>query len=215
MELVEENQKTPLTFLLLFTTGVVLASELLTRVLMSGQTSITNQFYWLLDRTAGITSYELLALSSILGVSMTSGLWDKHGLRKWAKQLHQYTTLLFVPFLGLHLFGLYQDTSVPFSLPSLLIPFHATYHPLLTALGVLSFYGSLVLISSSYLRKYISMKAWRTIHFLSFPLFLAVTVHGFFGGTDSKTLVGFLLYAIPFGLFVGFTMQRVMVMKGR
>lgn len=207
MDRIEPSQKPPLTITVIVTVLIILGSILFTH-LTAGSTTQENQLYWLVDRAAGVTAYELLALSSILGLSMTAKAWDRWGMRKWAKQLHQYTTLLVIPFIALHLFGLLMDSSVPFTWRALIVPFSASYKPILSALGTLSVYGVLILIVTSYLREHMSANVWRKIHFLAFPMFIAVTIHGFMIGTDSYRFIGFLFYAVPLTIVAWLSVRR-------
>lgn len=207
MDRIEPSQKPPLTITVTVTVLIILGSILFTH-LTAGSTTQANQMYWLVDRAAGVTAYELLALSSILGLSMTAKAWDRWGMRKWAKQLHQYTTLLVIPFIALHLFGLLMDSSVPFTWRALVVPFAASYKPILSAFGTLSVYGVLILIVTSYLRERMSANVWRKIHFLAFPMFIAVTIHGFMIGTDSDRFIGFLFYAVPLTIVAWLSVRR-------
>ncbi|WP_169725394.1 ferric reductase-like transmembrane domain-containing protein [Alicyclobacillus contaminans] len=204
----EPEQRAPLWFVAVFAVVVVLIAEVFSRGVAVGSRVQVNQDFWLLDRAAGLVAYEVLALSAILGVSMTSGVWDRMGLRRHVRLLHQLATLLILPFTALHLFGLYEDTDVPFTLADLLIPGKSRVTPLATALGVLSLYAVVVLVVSSYLQSLLTVRVWRTLHLLAFPMFVAVTLHGLLGGTDSRTVMGALLYAIPLLLFFGFTLER-------
>jgi predicted ferric reductase len=64
------------------------------------------------------------------------------------------------------------------------VPFTAIYRPGWTALGIVGFYGLLIVTFSCYIRKYIGQKAWRAIHFASFGLFWVIVYHGIKTGTD-------------------------------
>nr|NNM89465.1 hypothetical protein [Bacilli bacterium] len=208
MDKLEENQRSALLFTVVFTVIILVASVWITRVISPSVTQ-ANMMYWLIDRSAGLISYELLSLSMILGLSMSSGLWDRFGRRNFAKQLHHFSTLLILPFLALHLIGLLGDASIPFTIANLLIPGSATYQPFLTALGSLSLYAVIALIASTYLRQRIGQKTWRTLHFLAFPTFLFVTIHGLWLGTDSHSLIGILLYVVPLAIIAGLVMERI------
>ena len=45
----------------------------------------------------------------------------------------------------------------------------------------------IILVATSYARKYISQKVWRTIHFLNIALYIFSIIHAFYLGTDLKT----------------------------
>lgn len=48
--------------------------------------------------------------------------------------------------------------------------------------------------ASFYARKRIGQKTWRAIHYISFLTFIMVTLHGFYSGTDPKTLAMQVMY---------------------
>jgi methionine sulfoxide reductase heme-binding subunit len=91
---------------------------------------------------------------------------------RWrAADLHQFTALLGMALVGLHVFSLLGDTYHKYSLAQVLVPFTAIYRPGWTAWGIVGFYGLMIVTFSCYLRKYIGQKVWRAIHFASFGLF--------------------------------------------
>jgi methionine sulfoxide reductase heme-binding subunit len=208
VELLNERQRFPYTFALALAFFIILGSYVAVHVTHPSQAA-TNKFYWYMARSAGFTSYCLLSMSVLLGVSTTSSMWDKWKLRKLMTQMHQYAALLVFPFLFFHLWGLSQDTSVPFHLLSLLVPFEAKYRPVYTGLGVLTLYGWLLLIVTSYLREKLSVRVWRMIHFASFPMFIAVTIHGLMTGSDSAQHWAMVMYFVPTVLFVILVVRRM------
>lgn len=170
---------------------------------------MANTFYWYMARSAGFTSYAMLSLTVLLGLSSSIGLWDKLRLRRFMTQMHQYTALLVLPFLFFHLWGLNQDTTIPFTWETLLVPFLGQYRQFWTGLGILTLYGWILIVVSSYLRERIGTRMWRAIHLVSIPMFIAVTVHGLMVGTDSKSVLAVLIYALPSALFVGLVWKRL------
>jgi sulfoxide reductase heme-binding subunit YedZ len=207
VELLNERQRFPFGFACALTFFIIVGSYAAIHVVNPGQAT-ANKFYWYMARSAGFTSYCLLSLAVLLGVSTTSAIWDKWKLRKLMTQMHQYAALLVLPFLFFHLWGLYQDASVPFGVFSLLIAFAAKYRPVYTGFGVLTLYGWLLLVITSYVREKMSAKVWRTIHYASFPMFILVTLHGLFTGTDSSRLWAVAIYLIPTILFIVLVMRR-------
>jgi len=76
-------------------------------------------------------------------------------------------------------------------------------------MGIMAAYLTAALYVSFYLRPYIGYKAWRSLHYLSFGVFVMGTLHGLFAGTDgneswalaiyigcSTTLLGPLAYRV-------------------
>lgn len=201
MELVHERQVPAVTVSALFLFMVITGSYGFTHLFLPTQASV-NQFYWMMDRSAGLVAYELLAFSVILGLTTASSFWDRLRLRRVVTQLHQFSALLTACFVGLHLWGLHLDQQMPFPWNHLLFPLMSSYRPIPVAFGVLTFYGLAALLISSLLRERIGVKVWRTIHFAYVPMFILVTFHGILSGTDSTQPWAMWLYATPFFLFV-------------
>lgn len=208
MELINEEQKFPFVMTCILTALVVAFAFFFTR-LVDPAPAVKNLTYWYMARAAGFTSYILLSIAVVLGASTSRSLWDRWRLRRFVTQMHQYFAILVFPFLFFHLWGLHQDTSIPFHWPNLLVPFIQTYRPIPAGLGVLTLYGWLLLIVTSYLRERITVGIWRKIHYLSIPMFVAVTIHGILTGTDSRQHWAVGIYIIPSVLFV------LLMLRGR
>jgi predicted ferric reductase len=201
VELVHERSLTPLfvSGMLLFV--LVFGSYAAGHRMYTDQASL-NQFFWAMERAAGLTAYGLLTITVVLGTVTHSGLWDKWKLRSVMSHVHQFVALLFIPFVALHLWGLLQDKSVQFTWEQVLLPLQATYRPIPVGFGILSLYGVLVLVLSSALRRYIGSKVWRALHALSFPVFILVTLHGLLAGTDSARAWGLWVYGAGSVIFL-------------
>lgn len=208
MQLMNERQRFPFA-ISCGVTAMIIGIAVLTTHFVDPAPALANKTYWYLSRSAAFTSYALLSLTVLLGVSSSSAIWDKLNMRKLMTQMHQYVSLLVFPFLFFHLWGLYMDKSVPFGISNLLVPFTASYRAISTGLGVLTLYAWILLIISSYFREKIGVKAWRMIHMLSFPMFIAVTLHGLLTGTDSSKLWAKLIYLVPTVVFVIFLSIRM------
>ena len=100
---------------------------------------------------------------------------------------HQVLTLLLLGFVGLHLVTLYFDPFEPFSLLKLVWPLAETYRPLGTALGVLTLYMIVLVVLSSWARRFLNTRLWYLLHLTSYVAFILVTIHGLLTGADSQT----------------------------
>jgi sulfoxide reductase heme-binding subunit YedZ len=67
----------------------------------------------------------------------------------------------------------------------ILVPFASSYRPLWTGIGIMAFYLSILVTVTFYIRSRISMKAFRSIHYLSIVAFVGALFHGLYAGTDS------------------------------
>ena len=145
---------------------------------------MSSNVFWYISRTAALTAYLLFFVNIVLGLGMKLKFLDRFFEHWRAADLHQFTALLGMALVGLHIFSLLGDTYYKYSLTQLLVPFTSIYRPGWTAWGVVGFYGLMIVTFSCYLRKYIGQKVWRIIHFASFGLFWAIIFHGIKTGTD-------------------------------
>ena len=140
---------------------------------------------WYITRAAGVSAYVLLAVVADLGIlrSLASQLGERVS---WVlDEAHQFLALLTAAFVALHLGVLLFDPFLTFSVTNLLLPLGEPYQPLGVSLGVLGLYALLVVLMSSWLRRFISHRLWRGLHYTSFGVFVLVTLHGLLSGSDS------------------------------
>jgi predicted ferric reductase len=130
-------------------------------------------------------AWSLLAGSVIWGLLMTSKVVRRIARTAWLLDLHRWLAGLALVFTAIHVVAILSDTYVHFGLASVLIPFASHWHPVMVAYGIASLYLLAAIEVTSLLRRRINRTLWRRVHFLSFPLFVASTVHGLSAGTDS------------------------------
>ncbi|MCB0045546.1 MAG: ferric reductase-like transmembrane domain-containing protein [Caldilineaceae bacterium] len=141
--------------------------------------------YWYMARAGGIVAYLLLWFATFWGVAM-SGKLTKGALKPALLfGLHEFFPFLAVIFAAVHALVLLGDQYIHFQLRDLLLPFTASYKPVWTGLGTVSFYLSTALIASFYVRKRIGRRAWRAFHYLAYVAFVLALIHGLMEGSDS------------------------------
>ena len=72
-----------------------------------------------------------------------------------------------------------------FDFLDVLVPFLSSYRRVAVGVGVLAAYGALLVHASFNLRARIGARTWRTLHYLSFFVFLSAVAHGVFAGSDA------------------------------
>jgi len=152
---------------------------------------------WYVTRAAAISSYVALTVTVGLGLlrSMARQIRLPNTTTFWLlDELHQFLALLTAAFLALHLLTLLLDPYLPFSLANLLIPIGEPYSAFGSALGVLGLYAMVVILASSWLRRFLSYSFWRALHYVSFVAFVLVTAHGLFAGSDTGQPWAIALY---------------------
>jgi DMSO/TMAO reductase YedYZ heme-binding membrane subunit len=77
------------------------------------------------------------------------------------------------------------DEFAPFKPLDLLLPFRNSYRPEAVTLGIVAMYGTVLILTTSWIRKKMSTRFWRAIHLLAVPMFTIAMLHGIFAGTDT------------------------------
>ncbi len=170
------------------------------------------QLWWYVTRSAGIIAYLLLWFSTAWGLAVPSKLLDPLLDRQFTFDFHQFTSLLSIGFLLLHILVLTIDRYLPYSTWQILVPFLSPYRPLWVGIGVIAFYLILLVTVTFYLRSRISMRAFRAIHLLSFLAYLGATLHGLYAGTDSALPAMQLVY-LSTGLVIVFLTAYWLLLK--
>ncbi len=142
--------------------------------------------YWYLSRASALVAYGLLWLSMAAGLLISNKL-----ARLWpggpvAFDLHQFTSLLGLAFALFHALILMGDKYINYNLAQILVPFNSTgYMPVWVGLGQIGLYLLAIVGLSFYIRKQLTQRRWRAIHYLSFLTYALALLHGIFAGTDS------------------------------
>ena len=92
---------------------------------------------------------------------------------------------------------------MPFHILDVLVPMRSTFRPIAITAGVLAMYATVAVMVSSWVRKKLSTKVWRSIHLLAVPAFTLALAHGVFSGTDTQRWWMWGMYALT-GLIVVF-----------
>jgi sulfoxide reductase heme-binding subunit YedZ len=155
-----------------------------------------NHLFWYLSRTSAILAYILLFINIVFGLGLKTKFLDKLSARWQSFDLHQFSALLALALIALHVFSLLGDQYMNPALSDLLVPLSGSYRPVWTALGIVSFYILIIIVLSSYTRRFIGQRVWRMIHMISFGLFYVILYHGLRSGTDSSALWAQIIYLV-------------------
>jgi sulfoxide reductase heme-binding subunit YedZ len=171
--------------------------------------------FWILARASGLTAYVLLSASMLAGLVVKSRPFGRALKAAAATDTHRFLTLLALGAVALHGFALTLDSTVPIHLPALLVPGLSPYRPLAVALGVVAAELAALIVVSFPLRKTIGMRAWRRLHWATYGVFVAATVHGLVAGTDTARPWAFALYVGAVAAVAFATAWRVLTRPAR
>jgi methionine sulfoxide reductase heme-binding subunit len=150
---------------------------------------------WYGSRVLGFLAYLAIAGSVVYGLLLSTGILDRIAHRPITFALHQDLGSAGLGLAGVHGALLGLDRVVPVSLAELAVPFAAPYRPLWVGIGQVTFYLTLVVVASFYLRRRIGQRTWRRLHYLTFLTFAGATAHGLMSGTDTGAPWALWLYA--------------------
>lgn len=203
-----------LGWILMIVVGVVLFTIALPSAFPQLQLSLLGdkpKAFWFLSRSSAFAAFGLLWLSMVFGLLITNKL-----ARMWpggptAFDMHQYVSLLGLGFMLFHALILLGDQFIHYSLFQLLVPFASDNYQLLpVAWGQIALYIALLVSLSFYVRRTISQRSWRLIHYLSFALYLLALIHGLWSGTDSTTSWSQAIYWFSSGSLLFLTVYRIL-----
>ncbi len=145
-----------------------------------------NHFFWYLSRVSALAAYILLFVTIFIGVGLKARYLDRI-LERWrAYDLHQFTALLAVGLIFLHIFSLLGDSYFNYTVTQLLVPGASPYRAGWITWGIFGFYALLVVTISGYFRSRMKDGLWKGLHIASFVMFGAIFIHSIMAGTDTS-----------------------------
>ncbi len=161
-------------------------SPVATKTVNENTTVVENKvsWAWYVARVTGLLSFFLLYVVMFLGLSIRTPLLNKLISPIFSLNIHTWLSVQAIILVLVHGGALLFDEYLQFSWIDVLVPFANKTYGLTLAFGILTMYLMLVLVVSSYLRKFINYKVWRITHFLNIPLYAMAVYHGLYLGTD-------------------------------
>lgn len=140
---------------------------------------------WYVSRAAGVTAYVALVLATVWGLLLSTSMADAIVSRGRSLEAHRWLSATALALSVAHAIPLIGDRYISFDLLDIIVPLLAPYRPIAVGLGIVGLYLALAVHGSFWLRAHLGQRGWRAVHFLSFPAFGLVTLHGLYAGTDS------------------------------
>lgn len=175
----------------------LLGSLALSAWLLSGGVSPAELLQtWYLSRAAGLVALTLLWVSVMLGLMQGGKLLAGVTAPGSNVDVHAFAALLAVYAATFHAWILLWDRFVPFRPGEILVPFSASYEPVLVGIGSLALYAALGAVVTTYLRGLLGPKLWRFLHRISALGLGLALVHGYLLGTDTRLPAVQALYQV-------------------
>jgi methionine sulfoxide reductase heme-binding subunit len=159
---------------------------------MIGAASTSVPVAWLVARAAGLTALALLSCSIWLGLAMSVRLFPPQR-QKAVLGWHQSLMWCGLAAVALHGVALLLDPVMHFTLPVVLVPGLAPWRPLAVAAGIVAAWLMLALAGSFHVRRRLTQRRWRLLHYLAFAAFAGAVGHGLTAGTDLRGTTGLLV----------------------
>jgi predicted ferric reductase len=173
----------------------------------------STHLYWYLGRASGFVAFTLLLASLVLGLAVSSRVFDGLLVRPWVYDMHQFLSLYVIVVSAFHAAVFLLDPYVMFGLDDLLVPFAASYRPLAVGVGTIVLYGTIIVSFSFYVRQFIGQRTWRLLHYVTFALFFGALVHGISAGTDTREPLVQVYYLGSGLLALFFTFYRILATR--
>lgn len=164
---------------------------------------------WYIIRGSGFVAFGLLTASLLWGLMVSSKVFGRAVKAKGLQWLHESLGLAALLATVIHMVALVMDEFIEFTWTDVLIPGSSEWEPLAVALGVVAFWSMAVVSLTFYVKKWIGQSRWRSIHYLSFGVFVAAAGHGILAGTDTTHPVAIGLYVASVASVVLLTLVRV------
>ena len=161
---------------------------------------------WYVTRASGLVAGISLVALMLSGIGSVTGHFFRllEPITAWAT--HRALGITFVAAIVVHMVTLIFDKFTPFSIIHVLLPWASNYKPVsifgvnigsaFVALGVLAFYGSIIVLITSLLWVDKKPHLWKFIHYVSYGVIAAVFVHALYLGTDAGHGIGRVLWIL-------------------
>jgi len=147
---------------------------------------VSVHMYWYLGRSSGFVAYWLLFAAVAMGLAVSSRVFDGVLGRPWVFEVHKFLSLFVLVIMVFHALIMIPDPYAKFTFGEMLVPLKSHYRSWAVSLGIVTLYGSLIISATFYLKGMIGQNLWRTVHYLTFGLFVTAMAHGLWAGTDTK-----------------------------
>lgn len=146
--------------------------------------SVIEVNYWNYSRAAGIMAYLFVWLAAISGLLSKAKILPRTGSVSTLMDVHRKMACFGFYFIIFHALILSYDDYIKLKVDDLLIPFRSSYQSSNMSMGILAFYGTILVIGSMF---FLGGRAFRYWHLLTYPVYFLALWHGLNMGTDSHS----------------------------
>ncbi len=148
---------------------------------------VTTAPSWYLMRGSGVVTLILLTAVVVLGILTTNRAQLGRLPRFVTLGLHRSISLLSIVFLTIHVVTAIVDPYAAVSVVKVVLPLPSSSYNVWLGLGALSFDVLAAVIVTSLLRRRLSQRVWKSVHWLSYASWPLAFAHGLGIGTDASS----------------------------
>jgi DMSO/TMAO reductase YedYZ heme-binding membrane subunit len=129
----------------------------------------------------GLAAMTLLTLNILIGLVMSV---KYNPVRSWPHRrintfkIHNWTAYLALTIAAMHPVIILFSSTAKFSLVDILYPVNAPKQPWINVLGAVALYTLAFVVLTSYFRRELGRKKWKTLHFTAYGTAALFFVHG-------------------------------------
>jgi predicted ferric reductase len=148
--------------------------------------AINSQATWFVARGSGAVCLIMLTISLVLGIPTLLSWGTPRVTRLVVQLLHRNVSLLILVFLGVHVLSSVLDSFVDIRLADAVVPFRGKYRPIWLGLGAIAADILLAVIVTSVVRRHLSYRNWKFVHWGAYACWPIAVVHGLGTGSDRR-----------------------------
>ncbi len=137
----------------------------------------------------GLAAMTLLTLNILIGLVMSV---KYNPVRNWPHRrintfkIHNWTAYIALTSAAIHPVIILFSSTAKFALVDILYPVNAPRQPWINVLGALALYTLAFVVVTSYFRRELGRKKWKTLHFTAYGTAALFYVHGIFTDPSLK-----------------------------
>jgi len=149
--------------------------------------SLSNPAVWYLMRGSGLVALILFTSVVVLGIATTMRFRPARMPRFVTLGLHRSVSLLAVVFLGIHIATAIADSYAKVGVAQVVVPLPSAKYGLFLGMGALSLDLIAAVVLTSLVRRHLSQRVWRGIHWLAYASWPVAFLHSVGIGTDKAS----------------------------
>lgn len=147
---------------------------------------VSSPVLWYAARATGLMALVLLSITVVLGILTSTRFSSARWPRVATQELHRRVSLATVAFVCAHIAASLLDSFVHIGWAAVVVPFASSYKRWWVSLGSISVDVLIAVVVTSLLRRSISARTWRAVHWGTYGAWVLAVGHTLGIGTDMR-----------------------------